>query len=78
MKNLPLLKYNIEENLFENKTSCPVPEPLYISQGEKTKGRKITFSEGMKGVKREDRAKERARFWPGIARAMAEQWGSVT
>lgn len=64
LKNLPLLKYN---------KSLNKPEPLYICQGEKCKGKKINWVEGIKGVK--DRSKERSRTFTGIAQAMAEQWG---
>lgn len=49
------------------------PEPLYICQGEKTKGKKINWVEGIKGVK--NRSHERSRTFKGIAQAMAEQWG---
>ncbi len=74
LKNLPKLKYFLEDDLFEQKTGIEKPEPLYYSQGEKTKGKPITFCEGMGGS---DRAHKRSKFWPSIARAMAEQWGSI-
>lgn len=39
-------------------------------------GKKVTFSEHMvKGFKSVNRAKERSKTFPGIAKAMAEQWG---
>lgn len=58
----------------------PVPQPKYICQGEKCKGKKIGWCEGIRGTSggQEGRAKARSKTFPGIARAMAEQWaGSV-
>lgn len=59
----------------------PEPEPMYICQGEKCKGKKIGWCEGMRGVRggQKERAKARSKTFPGIARAMAEQWaGNVS
>nr|DAF81237.1 MAG TPA: hypothetical protein [Caudoviricetes sp.] len=50
---------------------------MYICQGEKSKGKKIGWCEGMRGCKSEERAKARSKTFPGIARAMAEQWGGA-
>lgn len=49
------------------------PEPDYIDKGNK----KRYFTEGIKGVQggQEARAKARSKTFPGIAKAMAEQWG---
>lgn len=69
LKNLPLLQYNLENDLFSKKTSCEKPEPIYINK----KGKNIHWCDAMGGGK--DRAKNRAKFWPKIAEAMAEQWG---
>ena len=66
LKNLPKLTYR--------QTIIPKPEALYICQGEKCKGKKINWVEGIKGVK--NRQQERARFFKGVADAMAEQWGN--
>jgi hypothetical protein len=44
------------------------PPPYYLTS---TKGKAITWTEGVT----KDRAKERSKTFPGIARAMAEQWG---
>lgn len=53
------------------------PQPMYICQGEKCKGKKIGWCEGMRGVKggQKERAKARSKTFPGIAKAMAAQWG---
>ena len=54
----------------------PKPEPMYICQGEKCKGKSIGWCEGMRGIKggQAERAKARSKTFPGIARAMATQW----
>lgn len=75
LKGLPPLTWN-KNGKFED--SRKEPEPLYICQGERCKGRKIYRTEGIKGCgNKEQRAKERARTFPGIAAAMAEQFGSL-
>ena len=52
------------------------PEPMYVCQGEKCKGKKIGWCEGMRNIKvgQKERAKARSKTFPGIARAMANQW----
>ena len=59
------------------KTDLPVPEPMYICNGEKSKGKRIGWCEGMRNITggQEERAKARSKTFPGIAKAMAEQWG---
>lgn len=66
LKGLPKLEYT---NIL------PKPGPFYISKGEKTKGRRIGFVEGIKGMSPIERQRVRAKTFPGIANAMAEQWG---
>jgi hypothetical protein len=67
LKGFPLLK---------NTNLLPIPEPLYICQGEKCKGKKIGWVEGIKvNGGQAERAKARSKTFPGIAKAMAEQWG---
>jgi hypothetical protein len=70
LKNLPELEYS--------ETIIAKPEPVYICQGEKCKGKKINWCEAMKTGKgrgtQEERAKERSRTFSGIANAMATQW----
>lgn len=56
-------------------SDLPKPPPMYICQGEKSKGKKIGWCEGMRGCKSEERAKARSKTFPGIAKAMADQWG---
>jgi len=71
--NLPPLIYRLTDELWGPSTATDKPLPMYISQGEKTKGKKIHWVEGIRGVK--DRSHERSRFFPSVAKAMAEQWG---
>ena len=54
----------------------PEPKPMYICQGEKCKGKSIGWCEGMRNIKggQSERAKARSKTFPGIAKAMAEQW----
>lgn len=70
LKGLPLL---VPTNML------PEPEPMYICEGEKCKGKKIGWCEGMRNIKggQEERAKARSKTFPGIAKAMAQQWGSL-
>ena len=55
----------------------PEPEPMYICMGEKSKGKAVGWCEGMRNIKggQAERAKARSKTFPGIAKAMAEQWG---
>ncbi|MGL6199852.1 MAG: hypothetical protein ACRC3H_13065 [Lachnospiraceae bacterium] len=68
LKGLPHLGYS--ETIIEK------PEPEYVCQGEKCKGKKIGWCEGIKGTSggQKGRAKARSKTFPGIAKAMAEQW----
>jgi hypothetical protein len=61
---------------LEPTNMLPVPEPEYICQGELSKGKKIGWCEGIKGTTggQKGRAKARSKTFPGIAKAMAEQW----
>jgi hypothetical protein len=70
LKNLPLLVSVEKTDLFNSRTFCDVPEPSRIEPD----GKKSYFTASAPGAGA-DRAKNRAKFWPGIAAAMAEQWG---
>jgi hypothetical protein len=52
--------------MFETATHAPKPQPVYFL---KTNGKAIHWTEAVKG------GKKRSTFWPGIANAMADQWG---
>jgi hypothetical protein len=66
LKNLPKLFHAPTPTLFSPATHAPKPEPVYFL---KTNGKAIHWTEAVKG------GKKRSTFWPGIANAMATQWG---
>lgn len=82
-----------EDNYFQKRTclwlknvkplkrinSLPAPSPLYFCDGPKCKGKAIGWCEGIKGTTggQAGRAKARSKTFPGIARAMAEQWAGA-
>lgn len=70
LKGLPLL---IPTNML------PEPEAMYICNGEKCRGKKIGWCEGIRNVTggQKERAKARSKTFSGIAKAMAEQWGML-
>jgi len=69
LKNLPNLEYDIEDGLFNLKTSSEKPKPLKQNLTRDNRTRNYYFTESTRNPKL------RAKFWPGIATAMAEQWG---
>jgi hypothetical protein len=69
LKNLPKLVHVTQSNLFEEATSIGKPEPKAYNKS----GKAIYFSDYFGPS--EDRAKLRSKTFPGIAKAMAEQWG---
>lgn len=72
LKNLPLLQYQLEDNLFGKRTSVDRPEPIYTD----IKGKKRYFTDSKGGYNGNGKSfKKRSMFWPTIAKAMAEQWG---
>ena len=73
LKGLPLLTYYLIDELFGSQTAVAKPEPLFTSQGEKTFGKKIHWTEGIS--KAGNKSHARSRTFSGIANAMADQWG---
>jgi hypothetical protein len=68
LKNLPKLKYTmVGGDLFDQITAVDRPKPISVDNTTRKKKRYFTDASTRS-------AKERARFWPGIAKAMAEQW----
>ncbi len=65
IKGLPLLKH-------PNPSTLKKPEPIYVMSN----GKKAHFVDAMGGGK--NRAKNRSKTFPGIAKAMAEQWGAIS
>ena len=68
LKELPLLKYNLQTDLFSEKTSVDKPEPsiTYYNKKGVLKREYFTYSKT---------AHERSKSFKAIADAMAEQWG---
>lgn len=64
LKNLPKLMHSKEDNLFESKTHVEA-KYHWISTGTNT----------LPGLQRDP--KMRSKTFPGIAKAMAEQWGTI-
>lgn len=71
LRGLPPLIHVEQNELFFSKTHTNKPAAKYICQGKKSKGKKIYFVESNPGKK------ARSRTFPGIAAAMAEQWGDL-
>jgi hypothetical protein len=65
LKNLPALIHYSEDTLFGKRTHVEKPEPSFTRKD----GNKQYYCSTTRSPK------ERARFWPGIAEAMAMQWG---
>jgi hypothetical protein len=70
LKNLPLLKHSEYNTLFERKTHV---QPEYIEYNSKSnKSGKSKYS--IPAAKGSGNSKWRSEFFPGVAKAMAEQW----
>ena len=67
LKNLPTLTYELEDNLFSNRTSTDYPEPTYINKN----GKKIYFTESL------NNGHERSKSFESIAKEMVKQWGML-
>jgi hypothetical protein len=72
LKNLPLLEHTKNDTLFEQSTHTKPKIYGYFKNGKKT-GQPIYGTQYCKFS--EDRGKIRSKFYPGIANAMADQWG---
>ena len=68
LKNLPPLKHYDSVSLFDDKTHTAIPEPIMVM----STGKAMHFTDSISG---KERAKLRAKTFPGIAKAMADQWG---
>lgn len=75
LKNLPPLQHNKKQTLFENQTHVGKGEFVYhVTKKGKLKGDSKWYTEAF-SLPPEERAKLRSKTFPGIANAMAEQWG---
>jgi len=73
LRGLPRLSWNETDTLFEKKSSVDSPAPKYVQKN----GKKRYFTDSISGYAK-NRQSIRSCFWPGIAAAMAEQWGAET
>lgn len=71
LKGLPRLHYVLEDDLFLKKTACTKPKPIHFDKNGVAKH----WCEMLVRMPLKDRWKERSKTFPGIAKAMAEQWG---
>ena len=69
LKNLKPLMHFKTTDLFNNQTHIKKPEPIYIEKS----GKKRYNTDAVSGCKK-DASKERSKFFPGVAKAMADQW----
>ena len=75
LKNLPPLVWSESNNLFSEATSSGKPEPIYTDYTDK----KRYFTDATGGYHGEGNSTlKRSKTFPGIAKAMAEQWGKLT
>ena len=72
LKGLPLLQHTKEDNLFDKNTHTKPKIYAYYKNGKK-KGMPIYGNNYLQFS--EDRGHIRSKFFPGIAKAMADQWG---
>lgn len=71
LKNLPSLTYFLENDLFALSTAVEKPQPIYVESS----GKKRYFADATGGYHGEGNSTlKRSKTFPGIARAMAEQW----
>jgi hypothetical protein len=68
LKNLPKLIHTESDNLFYNKTHTQKPLPISIDNSEIKHRRYFSDSTNRSSL-------SRSKTFPGIAKAMAEQWG---
>jgi hypothetical protein len=73
LKNLPKLYHNAAPNLFDNNITHVGKGEFIIHKSGKKKPK--WFADAFK-LKPDERSKERSKTFPGIAEAMANQWGN--
>ena len=82
LKNLPLLQHSKEVDLFNDKvthveTSKEYKEWISKKTGKPKRQQMWYYDALLKAKTKEERSTIRSKTFPGIARAMAEQWGSL-
>ena len=81
LKNLPKLYHNDSVNLFDDKITHVEPEERFYWKDRKTgkiKSQPMWYYKALTQAKtKEERSTIRSKTFPGIAKAMAEQWGGL-
>ena len=85
LRGLQPLWFWPQDDLFGRRTTTEPPEPLYVHErkpgrnykGGEIKKRYFTDAKQFINGNKVDSAHERARTFPGIAAAMADQWGRL-
>lgn len=78
LKNLPPLYHNAAPNLFDNKVTHTDKGEFFEWKDKKTgkiKRQPLWFKQA-RSLKPNERSKTRSKTFPGIAQAMADQWGA--
>jgi len=74
LKNLPLLQYQLSDNLFEQKTASEKPEPSFTGIHKKSgRLKKRYYTDTLVNGKYKS-SKDKSKSFSSIASAMAEQW----
>lgn len=76
LRGLPSLIHAESDELFFSKTHVKKPEPIAYYKTGPQKGKPMYFTDAMSGSNK-NKKKNRSRTFPGIAAAMAEQWGDL-
>jgi hypothetical protein len=75
LKNLPPLYHNAVPNLFDNNITHVEPELIEYASKKSKSGKRTYSGAAARWFKTdEERSRERSKTFPGIAKAMAEQW----
>lgn len=74
LKNLPVLQYQLEDDLFAERTATDKPEPTQIQICKKTGRKKNRYWTDNMLAGRFKTGHEKSKSFPSIANAMAEQW----
>jgi len=71
LKGLPLLQHHEHDNLFAEKTHTHPGERVFYASGKSSP----LWHHQTRGLPKDERSKIRSKTFPGIADAMAAQWG---
>jgi site-specific DNA-cytosine methylase len=71
LKNLPLLYYTLQPNLFSEPTACDKPNPIYIDKSGKKRYYVDSIKGGSNGIQLRNKS------FQSIAAAMAAQWSHL-